>query len=159
MNADLTSIPRLALVEHVYRHKCNLQKELRRFEPRSIFPNKPPFRPQFGPFYPHPANKSALGAEGATHSLAPKKPGWPPTSTWTLFSLPTPHALRRPDQRGQVVRRRFPAGYCHPPTAELTNTERDPISTSGPSKFSMSPNQAIVAENQSVSPRSQPPDR
>ncbi len=44
---------------------------------------------------PHPTNKSALRAERPTHLLAAKKPGWPPTSTWTMVSLPTPHAPRR----------------------------------------------------------------
>ena len=57
-----------------------------------------------------------------------------------------------PHKRGQVVRRLFPAGYCHPPTTELAKTERGPISTSGPSifsmspKFSMLPNQAISSD-------------
>ena len=39
-----------------------------------------------------------------------------------------------------------PAGYCLTPTAELAKTERGPISRSGPSIFSMSPNQAIPTE-------------
>src|SRR5271157_4027253 len=30
-------------------------------------------------FYPHPAHKSLLRAEWATHFLAPGKRGWPPT--------------------------------------------------------------------------------
>ena len=38
-----------------------------------------------------------------------------------------------PDQRGQIVRKPSPAGYCQTPTAELGKTERDPISTIGPS--------------------------
>ena len=49
---------------------------------------------------------------------------------------PTPHATHatiRRDQRGQVVRRPSPAGHCLTPTAELRKTERDPISTNGPS--------------------------
>src|SRR5208282_4587911 len=56
---------------------------------------------------------------------------------WPLFratghcSPATRHL--RPDQRGQVVRRPSPAGDCLRPTAELTRTERSPISTSGPS--------------------------
>jgi len=56
------------------------------------------------------------------HSLA--------TDHWPLFFRSTPHA---PRQRGQVVRGLFPAGCCHPPTAELAKTEQGPISTSGPS--------------------------
>ena len=53
-------------------------------------PQKPPFRPLFRALYPHPADKSALRAEGATHFLAPGKPGRPPTSTWPLFSHHSP---------------------------------------------------------------------
>jgi len=44
------------------------------------------------------------------------------------------------------VRRPSPTGYCLTPTAELAKTERGPVSMSGPSIFSMSPNQAIPAE-------------
>src|SRR5271157_1758163 len=51
---------------------------------------KSPFRPHFRAFYPHPAHKSALRAEGAAYVLAPGKRGWPPTSPWPLFSRPTP---------------------------------------------------------------------
>jgi len=158
-NSEFTSIPGLALVERDSRHKCSLQKELRRYELRSIFPQKPPFRPHFGAFYPHPAHKSALRVEGATHSLATKKPGWSPTSTWTMFSLPTPHALRRPEQRGQVVSRPSPAGYCHLPTAGLAKTKRSPISTIGPSMSVCHRTGRLIRTNQTFSPRSSPPDR
>ena len=78
--------------------------------------------------------------------LSPRAPllgiHWPLA---TILSLP-------PHQRGQVVRRLFPAGYCHLPTTELAKTERGPISTSGASIFSMSlifsmlPNQAIPSD-------------
>ena len=45
----------------------------------------------------------------------------------------TPHASRlTPAQRGQLVRRPSPAGYCLPPTADLSKSEQGPISTSGP---------------------------
>src|SRR5271157_3609025 len=76
----------------------------------------------------------------------------------TVLSLP-------PHQRGQVVRRLFPAGYCHPPTPGLPKTERDPISTSGPSLSVCHRNSAcyrtrqFLRTNPSVSPRSPPPDR
>jgi len=58
-----------------------------------------------------------------------------------LLPRPTPHASRStphasrstPHQRVQAGHRPSPAGYCHPPTPELTKTERGPISTSGPS--------------------------
>ena len=83
------------------------------------------FRGVLPPFGPQISAESGR----ATRSLAPGKPGWPPTSTWPLFSRPTPHAP--PAWSGRA--RTLPAGYCHPPTAELTKTERDPISTSGPS--------------------------
>src|SRR5208283_3052767 len=56
----------------------------------------------------------------------------------------TRHAPRR-HQRGQAVADP-PADSCMQPTAELVKTERDPISTSTPSIFSMSPNRAILAE-------------
>ena len=38
-----------------------------------------------------------------------------------------------PDQRVQIVRKPSPAGYRQTPTAELGKTERNPISTIGPS--------------------------
>ena len=74
MNSEVTSIPRLDLVERDSRHKYSIQKNLRRYGPRSIFLKKTPFRPHLRPFCPDPANKSALRAEGATHFLAPGKP-------------------------------------------------------------------------------------
>jgi hypothetical protein len=46
----------------------------------AYFPRKPLFDSISGRFAPHPAHKSTLRAEAATHSLAPGKPGWPPTS-------------------------------------------------------------------------------
>src|SRR5208282_953955 len=90
-----TSISLLTLVGRDSRPNYILKQELRRYEPRSQSSKKSPFRPHFRAFYPHPANKSLLraeGAEGATHFLAPGKRGWPPTSIWPLFSRPTLHA-------------------------------------------------------------------
>ena len=69
------------------------------------------------------------------------------TTILTLHALKH-HATRatyRRDQRGQAVRSP-PAGYCMQPTAELVMTEREPISMSGASIFSMSPNQAIPTD-------------
>jgi len=43
---------------------------------------------------------------------------------WPLSSRFTPHAVLRWDQRGQVMRKPSPAGYCLPPTAQLPKTER-----------------------------------
>src|SRR5271157_905238 len=122
-------------------------KELRHSHLRSLFSQKSPFCPFFGPFHPDFAHKSALRAEAAPHRLAPGKPGWPPTSNWPLFSRPTPHASRStPNQGGQVVSRPSPTGYCLTPTADLSKSERDPIATNGPSLFSMSPNRPTASD-------------
>src|SRR5271157_2306692 len=72
----------------------------------------------------------------ALHSLA--------TGHWPLFFRSMPH------QRVQAGHRPSLAGYCHPPTDELPNTERGPISTSGPSLFSMSPKSSMLP-NQAIS--------
>src|SRR5208282_4162813 len=77
------------------------------------------FRPHFGAFYPHPAHKSALRAEAATHCLTPGKPGWvgpqhPPGHCSHAPCL-TLHA--RPAGSGRA--RTSPPGYCHPPTGRV----------------------------------------
>jgi len=67
------------------------------------------FRGVLPPFGPQISAESGR----ATQSLAPGKPGWPPTSTWPLFSRPTPHASRStphasrltPHQRGSGLAR------------------------------------------------------
>ena len=131
---------------------------MRRYEPRSRFPQKPPFRAHFRAFYPHPAHKSALERKGRPTSWHPGNVGGPP-SPWPLFSRLTPHApaprstlhVPRRDQRGQVVRRPSPAGYCLTPTAELPRIQRGPITPTGPPIFSMSPNWRFLRTNQSVS--------
>ncbi len=51
----------------------------------------------------------------------------------------------------------FPAGYCHPPTTELTKSERGPITKIGPSLFSMTPNHAIVSEKSNFPRRRRKP--
>ena len=62
----------------------------------------------------------------------------PLTTTRHLLQIHWPLFSRRPPvQRGQVVHRPFPAGYCLTPTPELSKTERDPISTIGPSLYSV----------------------
>src|SRR5208337_5366034 len=76
----VTTIPLLTLVGRNFRLNCIRKQELRRYDPRSRFLKKTPFRPHLRAFYPHPANKSALRAEGASHFRAPGKRGWPPTS-------------------------------------------------------------------------------
>src|SRR5271157_800999 len=64
---------------------------------------------------------------------------------WPLATVPEPLcSLYSPLATRHYLLRPFPAGYCHPPTTELPKTERDPISTSGPSIFSMSPKFSIL---------------
>jgi len=64
------------------------------------------FRGVLPPFGPQISAESGR----ATQSLAPGKPGWPPTPTRPLFSRPTPHASRstphasRPTNGDQVLR-------------------------------------------------------
>ena len=77
-----------------------------------------------------------------------------------LATILPPHASRStPQQRGQVVRRPSPAGYCLPPTAKLEKTERGPISTSGPLCQYVTKPGDRAGKIQSVSPRSPPPNR
>src|SRR5208337_300497 len=120
------------LVGRDSRPNCVLEKELRRYERRSRFPKKPPFRAHFRAFYPHPAHKSSLRAEWATHFLAPGKRGWSPPSPWPPFSRLTPHAPRQ-TSGVRTCADPPPLAYYLTPTPELAKTERDPISTSGSS--------------------------
>src|SRR5208282_699673 len=101
-------------------------KELRHSHLRSLFSQKSPFCPFFGPFYPDFAHKSALRAEAATHRLAPGKPGWPPTSTSPLFSRPTPHTPRRQASGFRSCADPPPlATACHrPPNCQRPNGTR-----------------------------------
>ena len=102
------------------------------------------FRPLFRAFYPHPAHKSALRAEAATHRPAPGKPVWPPSSTWPLFSRPTPQAPRP----NSGVR------SCADPPPLATACHRQPNwkrpsgarSQRAAPYVSMSPNRAIAPE-------------
>ena len=96
------SIPLGTRVDRDSRHNPILKQQLRRYGPRSIFPQESPFRARFGAFYPHPAHQSAPTAEWATDS-----------GHCSLASRPTPN------QRGEVVCRPSPAGYRLPPTAEF----------------------------------------
>src|SRR5271166_2118244 len=111
---------------------------------RSMFSPKSPFRALFGAFYPHPAHQSALRAEGATHFLAPGQRGCSTVPLATVLPPPAPRPTPGPAGSGRA--QTLPPAYCMQPTAELTKVEQDPISTSGASIFSMSPNQAIPTE-------------
>jgi len=100
------------------------------------------FRPLFRAFYPHPAHKSALRAEAATHRPAPGKPGWPPSSTWPLFSRPTPHAPRPNSGVRSCADPPLLATACHRhPNWQRSNGAR---SQRAAPYASMSPNRAIV---------------
>src|SRR5208337_3830396 len=127
-----------------FGHNCISIQELRRLDIRSMFPPKSPFRALFGAFYPHPAHQSALRAEGATHFLAPGQRGCSTVPLATVLPPPAPRPTPGPAGSGRA--QTLPPAYCMQPTAELTKVEQDPISTSGASIFSMSPNQAIPTE-------------
>ena len=102
-------------------------------EPRSRFPQRSPFRPLFGAFYPDPAHKSALRAEAATDCLAPGKPDWPPTSTWPLFSGHAPCLKLQPNQRGELVAQALPRRLLPDSNRRFVKERTGPITTSGPS--------------------------
>jgi hypothetical protein len=98
---------------------------LRRYEPRSRFPQKPPFRAHFRAFYPHPATNHRCERNGLPNSWHPGNVGGPHRlpGHCSPVSRSTPHAPRQ-SKRAQVMRRPSPAGYCLPPTAQLPKTER-----------------------------------
>ena len=129
-----------------FSHNCILIQELPRLDIRSMFPPKSPFRALFGAFYPHPAHKSALRAEGLRTSWHPVNVGGSTVPLATV--LPPPAPRRRPSG---------PAGSGHAPTLPrwlLPDADRrigkEPNGTrsrrAALSIFSMSPNQAIPAD-------------
>ncbi len=59
-----------------YRNRMTI-KELRHNQERNLSPQKPPFCPLFGAFYPHFATHSTLRAAGASRYPAPKEREWP----------------------------------------------------------------------------------
>ena len=77
----------------------------------------------------------------------------------TILSLHASRSMPHAPPAGTGRARTLPAGCCLPPTVKLSKTERDPISTSGPSILSMSPNQAIPTEKSIRFPHSPLPDR
>jgi len=122
----LTSISLLTLVGNTCRLNSILMQELRRYGLRSIFSQKSPSRALFGAFYP-PAHISAESGS------SPLRIHWPlTTGHCSRATVLPPHAPRRQNQRVQAGYRPFPAGYCLTPTGQLSKTERDRISTSGP---------------------------
>ncbi len=83
------------------------------------------------------------------------------TGHWRLATILSPLATiirRPPDQRGQVVRRPSPAGYCLTLTAELSKTERGPISPTKPLPY-FSPTRRFRRTNHPVSENWYPANR
>ncbi len=74
-----------------FRLNCILKQDLRCYDVRSKSLKKPPFRPHFRPFCPHPAYGSLLRAEGCTHFLAPPTSAWRPCPPghWSPAPRPT----------------------------------------------------------------------
>ena len=93
------------------------------------------FEPISGRFTPIRPTNQRQERKWRPTSWHPGNVGGPP---WPLFSRLTPQASRptlrvpRRDQRGQVVRRPSPAGYCLTPNAELPRILRGPITPIGP---------------------------
>ena len=122
------SISVLRLVKCNFRLNCILKQELRCYDLRSKSLKKPPFRPHFRPFCPHPAYGSSLRAEGCTHFLAPPTRTWHPRppGPWS----PAPGSTT-PGPAGSGPAQTFPR--CPLPSTDrgLTEIERGPISTIG----------------------------
>jgi len=100
----------LTVVGRDSRHNCILKQELRRYEPRSRFPNESPFRPLFrGVLPPSGQQISAEMRKGPPAFWHPGNLVGPPNVH--LATVLMPHAPRStPDQRGQDMRRPPPAG-------------------------------------------------
>ena len=84
----------------------------------------------------------------SSHSLAPGH-----------YSLATRHSPLATRHSLLATRYSPLAGYSHPPTARLAKTERGPISTSGPTILVWHQTARSLRKNQSVCPRSPPPNR
>ncbi len=111
-----------------FRLNCILKQELRCYDLRSKSLKKPPFRPHFRPFCPHPAYGSSLRAEGCTHFLAPPTRAWHPRlpGHWSpapSFTTPGPAASGRAQT--------FPRWLLPSTDRGLTEIERGPMSTIG----------------------------
>ena len=111
-----------------FRLNCILKQELRCYDLRSKSLKKPPFRPHFGPFCPHPAYGFSLRAEGCTHFLAPPTRAWHPRPPghWS----PAPSSTT-PGPAGSGRAQTFPRWLLPSTDRGLTEIERGPISTIG----------------------------
>ncbi len=139
-----------------FRLNCILKQELRCYDLRSKSLKKPPFRPHFRLFCPHPAYGSSLRAQGCTHFLAPPTRTWHPRPPghWS----PAPGSTT-PGPAGSGRAQTFPRWLLPSTDRGLTEIERGPISTIGlpyyddrpPLLFSMSPNRATASGKSSFS--------
>src|SRR5208283_1585210 len=81
-----------------------------------------------------PSGPQIIAESGMGYPLLGTRETWV-VSTVLLAPVLPPRAPRRrpPGPAGQALSRPSAAGYCLTPTADLSKTQRDPISTSGPS--------------------------
>ena len=116
------------LVKCNFRLNCILKQELRCYDLRSKSLKKPPFRPHFRLFCPHPAYGSSLRAQGCTHFLAPPTRTWHPRPPghWS----PAPGSTT-PGPAGSGRAQTFPRWLLLSTDRGLTEIERGPISTIG----------------------------
>jgi len=142
-----------------FRLNCILKQELRCYDVRSKSLKKPPFRPHFRPFCPHPAYGSLLRAEGCTHFLAPPTSAWRPRPPghWSPAPRPAPHHVGASG-----------VGSCANPPPLATAIHRPPDwqrpsgarSRRSASLYSVCHRtRQLFRTAQSVSPRSPPPNR
>ncbi len=125
-----------------FRLNCILKQDLRCYDVRSKSLKKPPFRPHFRPFCPHPAYGSLLRAEGCTHFLAPPTSAWRPCPPghWSPAPRPTTSGPAGSD-RAQTLPR-----WLLPSTDSRIGKDRTgPDLDDRPPLFSMSPNRAILS--------------
>jgi len=129
---------------------------LRRYDPRGRLRKNHLFDPFWGRFTPiRPTNRRWQRKRPPTVS----HPGNVSGPNVHLATVLPPHALRRRDQRVQVVRRPSPAGYCLTPTADLSKSEQGPIATRGSTISVCHQTGRLVRTNRSFSSHSLPHNR
>ena len=117
-------------VDRDFRHNRIPIQELRRNRPRSIFPQKSPFRAHFRAFYPHPAHESAPRADGLPtfwHRNAVASFD----SLATVLPPPAPH--RPPGPAGSGPVQTLPRWLLPATDRPIAKNRTGPISTSGSS--------------------------
>jgi len=96
-----------------------------------------------GAFYPHPAHKSALTAEAATHCLAPGKREWPQRPPG--HCSPAPRSTT-PGPAGSGRAKTLPRWLLPDTNRRFVKERTGPDRDEGLHYFSMSPNRAIGAD-------------